>query len=100
MFNQIVLKANRVLGTIKRPFASRDAHTVRLLYTTLVHPILDYALPDHLEPLFNERHSYTRSSSKKNRKTYTFIAQYDLLTKTPTTFFYPVYFTAKPDYDL
>jgi len=24
-------------------FASRDAHTIRLLHTTLVHPILDYA---------------------------------------------------------
>ena len=42
--NQIVMKANRVLGTIKRTFASRDANTIRLLYVTLVRPILDYAL--------------------------------------------------------
>ena len=41
--NQIVMKANRVLGIIKRTFASRDANTIRLLYVTLVHPILDYA---------------------------------------------------------
>ena len=38
------MKANRVLGIIKRTFASRDAHSVRLLYVTLVHPILDYLL--------------------------------------------------------
>ena len=41
--NQIVMKANRVLGIIKRTFASRDANTIRLLYVTLVRPILDYA---------------------------------------------------------
>ena len=41
--NQIVMKANRVLGTIKRTFISRDANTIRLLYVTLVRPILDYA---------------------------------------------------------
>ena len=40
--NQIVMKANMSLGIIKRTFASRDIHTVRLLYVTLVHPILDY----------------------------------------------------------
>ena len=39
----IIHKANNVLGTIKRTFSSRDAHTIRLLYTTLVCPILDYA---------------------------------------------------------
>ena len=32
--NQIVMKANRVLGIIKRTFASRDANTIRLLYVT------------------------------------------------------------------
>ena len=41
--NQIVMKANRVLGIIKCTFASRDANTIRLLYVTLVRPILDYA---------------------------------------------------------
>ena len=41
--NQIVMKANRVLGIIKRTFASRDANTIRLLYVTLVRPILGYA---------------------------------------------------------
>jgi len=41
--NQIVTKANRVLGIIKRTFASRDANTIRSLYVTLVRPILDYA---------------------------------------------------------
>jgi len=40
---QIGMKANRVLGTIKHTFASRDANTIRLLYVNLVHPILDYA---------------------------------------------------------
>ena len=40
--NQTVAKANRVLGIIKRTFASRDANTIRLLYITLVRPILDY----------------------------------------------------------
>ena len=29
--NQIVMKANRVLGIIKHTFASRDANTIRLL---------------------------------------------------------------------
>ena len=38
------MKANRVLGIIKRTFASRDANTIKLLYVTLVRPILDYAL--------------------------------------------------------
>ena len=33
--NQIVMKANRVLGIIKRTFASRDANTIRLLYIIL-----------------------------------------------------------------
>ena len=41
--NQIVMKANRVLGIIKRTFASRDAHTVRLLYAPLFRPILYYS---------------------------------------------------------
>ena len=41
--NQIVMKANGVLGIIKHTFASRDANTIRLLYVTLVRPILDYA---------------------------------------------------------
>jgi len=40
--NQTITKANRVLGIIKRTFASRDANTIRLLYITLVRPILDY----------------------------------------------------------
>ena len=40
--NQTVAKANKVLGIIKRTFASRNANTIRLLYITLVHPILDY----------------------------------------------------------
>ena len=39
--NQIVMKANRVLGIIKHTFASRDANTIILLYVTLVCPILD-----------------------------------------------------------
>ena len=41
--NQIIHKANNVLGTIKRNFNSRDPVVIRLLYTTLVRPILDYA---------------------------------------------------------
>ena len=41
--NQIVMKANRVLGIVKHTFASRDTQTVRLLYATLVRPILDYS---------------------------------------------------------
>jgi len=41
--NEIVMpKANKVLGTIKRTIISRDANTIRLLYITLVRPILDY----------------------------------------------------------
>ena len=35
--------ANNVLGTIKRTFNCRDANLIRLLYTTLVQPILDYS---------------------------------------------------------
>ena len=41
--NQIVMKANRVLGIIKRTFTSSDAHAVRLLHATLVCPILYYS---------------------------------------------------------
>ena len=41
--NEIIHKANNILGIIKRTFRSRDANTIRLLYTTLVRPILDYA---------------------------------------------------------
>ena len=41
-----------MLGTIKRNFNSRDPVVIRLLYTTLVRPILDYAStiwnPHHL----------------------------------------------------
>lgn len=40
---EIIHKANNVLGTIKRTFNSRDADLIRLLYTTLVRPILDYS---------------------------------------------------------
>jgi len=40
--NEIVMKANKVLGTIKCTIISRDANTIRLLYITLVRPILDY----------------------------------------------------------
>ena len=40
---EIIHKANNVLGTIKRTFNSRDANLIRLLYTTLVRPILDYS---------------------------------------------------------
>lgn len=35
-------KANNVLGTIKCTFNARDPNEIRLLYTTLVQPILDY----------------------------------------------------------
>ena len=40
---EIIHKANNVLGTIKQTFNSRDADVIRLLYTTLVQPILDYS---------------------------------------------------------
>ena len=40
---EIIHKANNVLGTIKQTFNSRDANLIRLLYTTLVRPILDYS---------------------------------------------------------
>ena len=40
---EIIHKANNVLGIIKRTFNSRDANLIRLLYTTLVRPILDYS---------------------------------------------------------
>ena len=50
--NQIIHKANNVLGTIIRNFNSRDPVVIRLLYTTLLRPILDYAStiwnPHHL----------------------------------------------------
>ena len=39
--SEIIHKANNVLGTIKRTFNSRDTNLIRLLYTTLVRPILD-----------------------------------------------------------
>ena len=55
--NQIVMKANRVLGIIKRTFASRDANTIRLLYVTLVRPILDYASTVWNPHLIYEKHS-------------------------------------------
>ena len=48
--NQIIHKANNVLGTIKRNFNSRDPVVIRLLYTTLVRPILDMLLC-HMESL-------------------------------------------------
>ena len=41
--NQIIHRANNVLGTIKRTFNSRDPNLIRQLYTTLVRPTLDYA---------------------------------------------------------
>ena len=41
--NQIICRANNVLGTIKRTFNSRDPNLIRQLYTTLVRPTLDYA---------------------------------------------------------
>jgi len=47
--NQIIRKANNVLGAIKH---SRDPIVIRSLYTTLVRPILDYVStiwnPHHL----------------------------------------------------
>ena len=41
--DQIIRRANNVLGTIKRTFNSRDPNLIRQLYTTLVRPTLDYA---------------------------------------------------------
>ena len=41
--SKIIHKANNVLGTIKQTFNSRGANLIRLLYTTLVRPILDYS---------------------------------------------------------
>ena len=41
--NRIIHKVNNILGIIKCTFRSRDANTIRLFYTTLVRPILDYA---------------------------------------------------------
>ena len=41
--NQIIRRANNVLGTIKRTFNSRDLNLIRQLYTTLVRPTLYYA---------------------------------------------------------
>jgi len=50
--NQIIRKANNVLGTTKRNFNSRDPIVIRSLYTTLIRSILDYAStiwnPHHL----------------------------------------------------
>jgi len=40
--NLVVQKANSVLGIIKLTFTCRDANTIRLLYITLIRPILDY----------------------------------------------------------
>ena len=40
--NQGVNKANRILGIIKRTFASRDKLIIKRLFTTMVRPILEY----------------------------------------------------------
>ena len=48
--NQIVMKANRILGTIKRIFACRDANTINCcMCVTLVHPIFGLCI-NCLEP--------------------------------------------------
>ena len=39
---QVVNKANRTLGLIKRAFTTRDKLIVKKLYTTMVRPILEY----------------------------------------------------------
>ena len=41
--NKIVHKANRLLGFIKRTFSYLEPQMLRLLYTTLIRPHLDYA---------------------------------------------------------
>ena len=41
--HKIVQKANRVLGDIKCTFKYLDPNIMYLLYTSLVHPHLDYA---------------------------------------------------------
>ena len=40
--NQAVNKANKVLGLIRRTFASRDTAIIKRLYMTMVRPILEY----------------------------------------------------------
>lgn len=40
--NSAVGKANRVLGVIKRTFATRDSTVIKKLYTTMVRPTLEY----------------------------------------------------------
>ena len=42
--HKIVQKANRVLGDIKCTFKYLDPNIMYLLYTSLVHPHLDYAI--------------------------------------------------------
>ena len=44
--NQIICRANNVLGTIKRTFNSRDPNLIRQLYTTRVRPTLDYRIAE------------------------------------------------------
>ena len=41
--SKIVHKANRLLGLIKRTFSHLEPQMLRLLYTTLITPHLDYA---------------------------------------------------------
>ena len=41
--SKIVHKANRLLGLIKRTFSYLEPQMLRLLYTTLIRPHLDYA---------------------------------------------------------
>ena len=37
-----VKKANQVLGTIKRTYKTRDPDTIKLLYTAMIRPLLEY----------------------------------------------------------
>jgi ribonucleases P/MRP protein subunit RPP40 len=41
----MVNKANRVLGSIKHTFSYLDANSIKLLFTSLVRPHLEYAAP-------------------------------------------------------
>ena len=50
-----VLKANRILGMIKRNFTDRSPDTIMALYKSLVRPHLRVMLPD-MEPSFLERY--------------------------------------------
>jgi hypothetical protein len=43
--NYMVNKANRVLGSIKHTFSYLDANSIKLLFTSLVRPHLEYAAP-------------------------------------------------------